>query len=307
MSVGESGRSDKPGSLDDLEKAISNAYPRLSPQLKVFASFVLERPEEIALDTIKAIAGRAGVQPSTIVRFAKIIGFHGFSDLQAVLRAELIAGTPNYRARIRSFLRSGETETAAGLPDTLSDFAEEGILDLQMLRDGADRTLIRDAVALLARARGVKILGQRRSFAVCHYLWYALMRLEVPAQLLDDTGSLLQQQAALVSAEEAVIAVSFKPYTPIVIETAGDLHARGVPLVAITDSVVSPLIGKSDVCIHVQESGRAILRSIIPHICLAQTLIVGLGEALEAGPRGADRTAPRRDRGAAGRTGKGDR
>ena len=75
--------SNKPtDSLETLRTEIAQQYDELSPRLKQVASYVLDNPNDIALETLSVIAGRCDVQPSTIVRFAKLFGYSGASEMQ---------------------------------------------------------------------------------------------------------------------------------------------------------------------------------------------------------------------------------
>ncbi|TIV30668.1 MAG: MurR/RpiR family transcriptional regulator, partial [Mesorhizobium sp.] len=51
----------------------------------VFAKLV-EAPEQSAVRTISELADQFGINPSTLTRLAKRLGFEGFSDFQAVFR-----------------------------------------------------------------------------------------------------------------------------------------------------------------------------------------------------------------------------
>ena len=76
--------------LGQLKDAIAAAYPRLSPQLQQIARFALERPNELALGTVAAVAEAADVQPSALIRFANALEFGGFSDMQQLFKARLL-------------------------------------------------------------------------------------------------------------------------------------------------------------------------------------------------------------------------
>ena len=71
-----------PDNLETLRNIIAQRYDSLSPRLKQVASYVLDNPNDIALETLSVIAGRSDVQPSTIVRFAKVFGYGGASEMQ---------------------------------------------------------------------------------------------------------------------------------------------------------------------------------------------------------------------------------
>ncbi|TGR72865.1 MurR/RpiR family transcriptional regulator, partial [Mesorhizobium sp. M2D.F.Ca.ET.223.01.1.1] len=53
-----------------------------------------QHPSEVALGTIAQVADQAGVQPSTLVRFAQIFGYSGFSDFQALFKDRMKGSWP---------------------------------------------------------------------------------------------------------------------------------------------------------------------------------------------------------------------
>ena len=77
--------------LENLRADIVRRYEELSPRLQQVAQYVLDNPNEIALQTLAVIADRSKVQPSTIVRFAKTFGYDGASEMQDLFRDEMIA------------------------------------------------------------------------------------------------------------------------------------------------------------------------------------------------------------------------
>ena len=140
------------------------------------------------------------------------------------------------------------------------------------------RSELDEASSLLAGARTIHCLGQRRSFSVAHYLAYALSQLGVPASLIDNVGGLGPEQLAQAGPGDALIAVSFSPYAPFTIELAGRARDAGAPIVAITDSALSPLARLADVRFEIVESDFGSFRSLSATFCLAMTLAVAVGE-----------------------------
>src|SRR5262249_29779118 len=88
-------------SFDGLKTLIAAEHNRLSRRLRQIGEFVLAEPDQIALETISTLAGRIGVQPSAMIRFAKHFGFSGFSEMQQLFRGRLIDRVSTYRARIQ--------------------------------------------------------------------------------------------------------------------------------------------------------------------------------------------------------------
>src|SRR2546430_7920793 len=95
-------------SYDELKDAISDSYPRMSPQLQRIARFALEKPHDLALGTVAAVAKASDVQPSSMIRFANALGFSGFSQMQQVFQGHLVERSASYRERIEQMRRGAK-------------------------------------------------------------------------------------------------------------------------------------------------------------------------------------------------------
>jgi DNA-binding MurR/RpiR family transcriptional regulator len=266
-----------------LKGDLSRLYPELSPQLQRIASFALEHPHEIALDTVARLATNARVQPSAIVRFAQALGYPGFSELQQVFRSRLVersrSGTSGgtYRERIAAF-RAGHPRSGPGA--VLDEFVADGMSSLEQLHEHVPSASLDTAVRQLAAARTIYVLGHRRAFPVAYYLAYALIQLELRVTLLDSVGGMLREPARLIDACDTLIVISFRNYTSEVIEIARETHSRGVPVIALTDHALSPLARSATVCFQIEASNTKPFRMLVAPICLAQALAVAVGEAV---------------------------
>jgi DNA-binding MurR/RpiR family transcriptional regulator len=268
---------------DQLKGELSRLYPGLSPQLQRIATFALEHPQDMALDTVAKLARGAGVQPSAMVRFAQALGYDGFSELQRVFRGRLVErsnnypGLRNYRERIEAF-RAGQQRSGPG--GVLAQFVADGISSLEQLHEQVSPADLAAAVKELSLANSIYVLGHRRSFPVAYYLAYALTQLELDTHLLDSVGGMLREPARQIDPKDALIVVSFKNYTPEVVEVAQACHARKVPVIAITDNALSPLARAAKVCFQIEEKTSKPFRMLVAPMCLAQALVVALGEQI---------------------------
>ena len=267
--------------FDDLKGSLSRLYPGLSPQLQRIATYALEHPHDMALDTVAKLARGAGVQPSALVRFAQALGYDGFSDLQRVFRGRLVErsnrspGLHDYRERIAA-LRPARS----GSGGVLSEFVAEAIGALERLPELVPAADLAAAVRILAGAKTLYTLGHRRSFTVAYYLYYGLTQLDLNAQLLDSMGGMLRDKAELIGPKDALIVMSFKNYTAEVVEAAAACNARKVPVIAITDNALSPLAPHATVCFQIEEKSALPFGMLAAPVCFAQALVIALGEHL---------------------------
>ncbi|HVK33630.1 MAG TPA: MurR/RpiR family transcriptional regulator [Burkholderiaceae bacterium] len=267
--------------FEQLQATIAAAYPRLSPQQQQLGRFALERPDEMALGTVAAVAEAAGVQPSALIRFANALGFGGFSELQQPLRARLLHRSASYRERIDALHREAAPRAVAqGEAGVLQRFVAEAGAELAQLEDHVPRATLAAGAALLAGAARVHVLAQRRAFPVAAYLAYALGQLEIPTQLLDGMGGMLADTLRRIGKRELLLVASFRPYSPEVVAAAADAQQRGVPVVAITDTALSPLKPPARVCFELGHQANPAFQSLVAPMCLAQVLVVCTGQRL---------------------------
>jgi DNA-binding MurR/RpiR family transcriptional regulator len=264
---------------DELQAEIGRRFAGLSRQLQQIARFALEHPQEVALDTVAIAAQKAEVQPSAMVRFAQALGYGGYTDMQRIFRDRLVERSTSYRERIAS-IRRVRPRALSRPKAVLHDFVADSIAHLSHLEEHVTPDKLETAVQLLARAGRIHVLAQRRAFPVACYLAYALGQLELPVTLLDGVGGMVREQARAIRAGEALIAVSFRNYSPEVIELAAETFRRGVPVVVITDSAVSPLARGATVAFDLGDASDRPFRSLVEPICLAQALVVSVGHEL---------------------------
>ena len=280
MDQGTSPGSAPPRDFESLKAMLLGSRDSLPPRLIQVAAFALENPDEMALGTAASVAAQASVQPSTLIRFAKRLGYSGFSDLQDVFRAALRSNWPDYRERLARVQRARQ---AGGPHPLLSGFAESAMVSLERLMAQASEDDVGRAAEILARAEVIYLLGMRRAFPVALYLAYAFGKLGIRAVLADHIAGLAPEQLTEAGERDALIAISFTPYTPVTVELTDRLADRGVPIVALTDSPFSPLSPRASVAFEIPEADYAGFRSLAATFCVAMAL--GVATAAKRGDK----------------------
>lgn len=279
-----------PHTYDELRAEISGEHRSLSKRLRQIAEFALANPNDMALATVSEIAARANVQPSTLIRFAKAFGYDGFTAMQRVFRLRLTDQQPSYSERIKAVKRRG-ADAPVTPTSMLDSFAEASIQALRHLREEIRADLLNRAIAKLARADAVHVVGQRRAFPVASYLAYGMNHLGRRAFLVDSVGGMSAEQGSAIHKGDTLVAVSFSPYSPETLAVAEAARKTGASIIAITDGPLSPLAPIANVCLEVEEAEVESFRSLSACMCLALTLVVSLGHRLESSPKDRRATA----------------
>lgn len=266
-----------PADAAHFRKSIGERFPQLSDRLQRVAGHVLNEPNDFAFETLAVIAQRCNVQPSTIVRFAQAFGFDGASQMQKMLREDLLRHTDSlgYAERVRQFGHA--VQDGVDSPrQLLSEFAEGNILALQNLHHAITAQSLAEAIDLLSEASTVYVVGFRRSFPVAVYLTYLLAQAGKRTILVDGIAGLQSQQMRGMTGADLLIAISFSPYSPETTSTVEEAAGARLPVIAISDSVVSPIAQRARLVLQVRETEIRGFRSLSASMCLVQTLAIAV-------------------------------
>lgn len=266
-----------PRDFQSLRALIIERRESLPKRLAQVAAYALDNPDELAFGTVASVAAAAHVQPSTLVRFAKHLGYGGFSDIQQVFRDRLRERTGNYEERLaalRAGAPSGSSEGAI-----LDGFLSAGGRSIEALSHSLDVGALERAVRVLAGAETIYLIAQRRSYPISTYMAYAFGRLKVRHVLVGSPAGIDPEALAVAGARDAALAVSFSPYASATTEHARQLSEQDVPIVAITDSAFSPLAAVASTWFEVTEADFAGFRSLSATMALAMALTVATAEA----------------------------
>ncbi|WP_297108281.1 MurR/RpiR family transcriptional regulator [uncultured Devosia sp.] len=274
-------QSPAPRDFDSLRTAVLEKRSSLPKRLMQVASYALERPDDIAFGTTASIAQAAQVQPSTLVRFAQHFGFEGFSGLQQLFRDRLKGRNGSYEERLRQ-LEEGGTADTEGI-SILNGFLAAAHNSLDNLADAVDADRLERAISLLSRANTIYLIARRRSFPIVAYMSYAFGKLKVPCQLVSTAVGNDDDLLSFATSADAAFTVSFAPYAPESIAQANALRAAGVPVIALTDSALSPMVDSAEVWFELVEADHAGFRSLSASFAFAMALTVGVAERRRQG------------------------
>ncbi len=264
-----------PATVEAFRERLAAITDDLPKRLRQCADHIAANTDRIAVSTVAELAAGADVPPSALMRFCQIMGFSGFSEMQKLFREAYAPGWPDYSTRLKN-LKANRAGSPAAL---LAEFVEAGRLSLEALAKSVDEQVLETAVGILSRADTIHVVGLRRAFPVASYLAYVFEKMSVPAMLHDGVGKLDHRFA--LRPGDAVLAITFAPYSEETLALATDAHARGLPVVALTDRLTSPLARHADAVVTVPEVDFGAFRSLSATIAMAISLAVAVGSARE--------------------------
>jgi DNA-binding MurR/RpiR family transcriptional regulator len=273
-----------PETAEALRAQILEAYDGLSKRMKQVARYVLDQPDDLAFETLSLVSQRSGVQPSAVVRFAKSLGFSGANQMQRLIREDLLSRRVDlaYGERVRQFARA--RSAADDDASILAEHADADTLALANLKEAISEETLNRAVDRLEQADTIYVAGARRSFPVASYLAYSFQQIGKKTVFIDGVGGFHAQAARTLTSDDLLLAVSYHAYAEETIACARIAAERGAPILAITDSAVSPLATLASEVLLVREAEVRNFRSLAVSLCLAQSLVIAYAFRVTARP-----------------------
>ncbi len=260
----------------EVEQRLRECAARLTPSERRIAETILAGPQVVAFGTVADLAAASGAGTATVVRFAVKLGFDGYSELQASIRRDLTGQLRPAVERIRD-------EPASGGAALLHRHLTAEVSNVRATLESVDAATLAGAVALLAdRERPVLVLSGVASRGVAMQFVGDLEQLRPACRLLDGNPIDIVRTLALVGAEATVVALDLRRYERWLIDAQQEARANGAAIVAITDSVLSPLARSADHAFVVEAASAGPFDSHVGTLALFDLLVADVATALRS-------------------------
>lgn len=274
------GAASPPTSYEELIKLIHDRYDAMSRSYQKIAVFLTQNPNDVAVLSVNLAAQKCGLHPSSFVRYAQSLGYGGYKELQSVFQRRLSTAAPGFDHRIQALQTELGTKKAGAI-GFLQELVARDIASLQDLLVNLNVTDIEAATDMIEKADTIYLLGQLRSSPVAELFRYVLTMLGKRTILLDASGGLATHMAKTIRPNDLLLLISFRFYAIEVVNIAEAAAARNIPILALTDSTLSPYAKLAKVLLAVPEHEYTFSRSLAAPMCLAQALCVNLASRLQ--------------------------
>lgn len=174
-----------------IDERIAARHRDLSPQERRAAATLLEHLDDLATYRAAELAALAGVSKATMSRLFRSLGYADFGEV---------------REQLRETRHGGEPRRVTGGSDLPAHVQREA----DAVRRAIEQPALHDAVALLAGARRVLVVGWRNSHPVALHLRQQLTHLRGDVRLAPLPGQVLGEELADVGTGDVVVVVGFR-------------------------------------------------------------------------------------------------
>ena len=237
---------------------------------KLIANYVVENYEKAAYLTASKLGGLVGVSESTVVRFAIELGFDGYPSFQRSLQ-KLI------RNRLTAVQRVEVTNSLIGDGNVLDKVLLSDIDKIRRTMEEIDHASFERAIDRISDARRIYVLGVRSSASLAGFLNRSLRMIFDNVKLVQTTsGSEMFEELMALGEEDVMIAISFPRYSKRVINGVEYAKEKGANVVALTDSITSPIAQYADELLVAQSDMASFMDSLVAPLSIINAMVVAL-------------------------------
>ena len=217
-----------------LHKKILDVFQDLPANQKKVANYILHQPNELAFLTTDLLASKLDVSKPTIVRFARSLGYKGFSELQQ----ESVGAIQSDLSNMHQYMDELQKQTQN---ETLDKVIATEIENINDTLNHFDRSVFNAVVKMILNAGQVFTMGVGISSLLSQILSYELNQVAINARSISTGPARFVELLSFARKGDVVVGFSFPPYSRETIEAAAFAKERKAEVVAFTDTRTSPI------------------------------------------------------------------
>lgn len=255
----------------DMIAKIQESLEDLSKGQKLIASYIINHYDKAAFMTAARLGEVVGVSESTVVRFAIELGYDGYPKLQKVLQ-ELI------KSKLTSVQRIEVSSSRINEENILKSVLHSDMEKLKITMEEIDQNAFNQIVECLLKANRIYILGVRSSAPLASFLGFYFNLVFDNIRLVHTTSvSEMFEQIVRAGEGDVVIGISFPRYSKRTTKAMEFVKSQGSKVVALTDSLESPLAMVADHTLIARSDMASFVDSLVAPLSVINALIVAVG------------------------------
>ena len=256
---------------------VSNLLVRIDLSRKSFskgqrriAAYIEEHYDEAAFMTAARLGEVVGVSESTVVRFATQIGYDGYPYLQKAMQ-EMI------RDKLNSMQRIEVTTGRIGGNDVVESVLNQDIDKIKRTIEEISREDFKKSVDAIINAENIYVFGVKSASHIAGFFAYYLDLIFGNVHILDSTSKTTTYEKLFrISDRDVMIGISFPRYSAMAVDAMNFAHERGAQVIAITDSMISPLVANADEVLLARSDIASVVDTLVAPLSLINALLVAI-------------------------------
>ena len=254
----------------NVEKLIIERMPVFSKGEKAVANYILGNYSEASLLSSSEVAEKSGVSDTTVIRFARDLGFKGYLDFKKTLRSSAYTTIGMYEMLCNMNVDSDN--------EYVANYMLSAISDLQSFVQRLDYELVSTIAKVLLNANQVYIGGLGSDAVIAEYLFTYLRKMGFHLTLLIEEGQTLREHLLNITESDALIMCSYPRQFNDEKEMARRAKKAGAKVITITNSVAEAITLNEDYRVVITDQKRTFFNSYVVPMAFCNLLLLKINE-----------------------------
>lgn len=255
--------------MSDILYKISQKFESLTQSQKTVANYIMENTNSIAFNTLDDLALKIGVSTTTIIRFARILGYNGYSDMQQDIQSKIMG-------KVSLPQRLNESISNLKRDKLLIDSYENDIANIKETFANISEENLKTAINTINTGKTVYILGLRSSFSLAHYMASRLSQIKDNIRLIQAIGMTYPEETAGAKEGDVCITYMFPRYSKMTANIVMALKKRGIKIILFTSSNYAAIKSYGDIILPCSVKSLSFKNSFVAPMCLSNYLVAAI-------------------------------
>lgn len=269
---------DNPKKSEDKELSQNNLITKIEEKMSTFSksqrligNFIIQHYERASYMTASRLGNAVNVSESTVVRFAIEMGYEGYPEMQKDLQSYS-------KTRLTALQRLDITNSRIDPDNILKSVLQQDIDRIRATVEMIDEKAFNKAVDKIIAAENIYIFGAMSSNTLARFMdnYFQLIFSNVHfVHPMNISG--IYQQLIRIGKDDVFIGFSFPRYCKSTTNAAAYAASCGANVIAITDSIASPLGAIADQVLLAKSDMVSFADSLVAPLSLINAIIVAVG------------------------------
>jgi DNA-binding MurR/RpiR family transcriptional regulator len=245
---------------EEFALRVAHARGVLSANDERIIAHVRDQLQSVAFHTSDSLAQDTGVSRAAVVRFARKLGFAGFTEFRDAARGAI------QQVHESPLSRFADDRDAPLLERKVQQDAKNLVATCALVED-----VLKRAAQRIAEAERVKVIASRKSFGLAMYFQRMLAQVRTEVHLIDPG---FPDELADLTERDVVIACLFRRYSRQSIALLQSARAAGAATVVVTDGRSHDFAQEPDLVLAAVADSPTLYDSMVAPVWLLEALVV---------------------------------
>jgi DNA-binding MurR/RpiR family transcriptional regulator len=250
-----------------LAERIAARFSELPPKQQRVSRYFADHPAEVAFVSANELAKRLDVDPATIVRLSRVLGYEGYPDLQRHLRDHF----PHHYPSLSQQLSDASSDGAK--PEVLRRSLGQDAENLRLASDGIDVETFDRAVDAVLAARRILLFGGGVATGAVVFLASSFRTIGLTVSQVTEGGLTLVQEIELLTTDDLAFGLAFYRYVGETLTALARIRELGIASIVLTDSPLSPAVPLASHALYAPVESTTHRISLVAPLAVANALL----------------------------------